>query len=211
MREGLGMMDAFSDRYSVQVELSDVDLSRSAVIVVDMVNDFCSPGGAMVLPNADRLYEPIRRLTDGFRASGRLVVWIRDEHPDESDLEFRKRAVHCLRGSWGSELVPELAPAPGDQVLTKSRFSAFFGTDLDAILRRAGIQTVLLCGVVTNICVRSTAHDAFFLGYDVVVAKDACAGTADREQDSSLWDIQTHFGLIGTVDDLLAQLATSLR
>ena len=175
---------------------------HTALLVVDMVNDFCSPGGAMVLPDSDWLYPVITELADGVRDRGGLVVWIRDEH-DEGDPEFRKRTRHCLTGSWGSQLVDALRPRSGDLIRPKHAFSAFFGTDLNEWLRRRGVTTLIICGVVTNICVRSTAHDAFFHGYDVLIASDACAATGPREQESTLYDLETHFARVATVAALL--------
>lgn len=174
----------------------------TALLVIDMVNDFCADGGAMVLPNTGWLYPVIKRLVSGVREQGGMVVWIRDEH-DEADPEFRKRTRHCLTGSWGSQIVDELTPPASDFIRPKHAFSAFFGTDLNDWLRRRGITTLILCGVVTNICVRSTAHDAFFYGFDVLIASDACAATSGREQESSLYDLETHFARVCTVPELV--------
>ena len=83
-----------------------------------------------------------------------------------------KRAVHCLAGTRGAEIVDELDVHDSDLVVPKRRYSAFFATDLDLLLRERDIDTVVVAGVVTNICVRSTVHDALFLGYDVLVCSD---------------------------------------
>nr|MBP9183264.1 cysteine hydrolase [Fuscovulum sp.] len=93
-----------------------------------------------------------------------------------------------------------------DMVVTKRRFSGFFGTDLDLTLRDMMVDTVIVMGVVTNICVRSTVHDAFFLGYRVVVPQDCCAATGPREQISSLYDISTHFGTVSDSASVVAGL-----
>lgn len=177
--------------------------ATTAVLVIDMVNDFCTDGGAMVLPGSSRIYPTIRALTLGARDAGATVVWVRDEH-DQGDREFRKRTPHCLSGSWGAQIVEDLAPPPQDMVRTKQAFSAFYGTDLHDWLSGRGVATIILSGVVTNICVRSTAHDAFFHGYDVLVASDACAATGPREQESSLYDLATHFATVASTEAILA-------
>jgi ureidoacrylate peracid hydrolase len=88
----------------------------------------------------------------------------------------------------------------------KRRYSAFFNTDLDLTLRDLKLDTLVVFGVVTNICVRSTVHDAFFLGYQVIVPEDCVAATGRREQASSLYDIATHFGIVSTAADVVSAL-----
>ena len=179
---------------------------RSAVLVVDMLNDFLEPTGAMPLPDGQRLYEPIERLLAAARAHGSAVIWVCDTHPPD-DREFEKRTVHCLAGTWGAQVVDALAPPDGEYLVRKRRYSGFYETDLDLRLRELGVEHVIVTGVVTNICVRSTAHDAFFRGYDVTVVEDCVAATGEREQESSLFDIATHFGTVAGLDEVLAIFA----
>src|SRR5262245_55626934 len=87
---------------------------RTAVIVVDMINEFLEDGGLMVLASGRALYQPIQELVDAAHAAGAGVIWLRDEHPDLSDPEFRKRIVHCLKGTWGTQVVDALKPGPDD-------------------------------------------------------------------------------------------------
>jgi ureidoacrylate peracid hydrolase len=180
---------------------------RTAVVVVDMINEFLEDGGLMVLASGRKLYQPIQRLVDAAHAAGTAVVWLRDEHADESDPEFRKRIVHCLRGTWGTQIVDALTPGADDIVLPKHTYNGFFGTPLHQTLQRKGVTTLVVTGVVTNICVRSTCHDAFFLGYDVLVPEECVAATSEREQASSLYDIDTHYGSVTSLERVLALLA----
>jgi ureidoacrylate peracid hydrolase len=180
---------------------------RTAVIVVDMINEFLEDGGLMVLASGRALYGPIQELVDAAHASGARVVWLRDEHPDLSDPEFRKRIVHCLQGSWGTQIVDALKPGPDDTILPKHTYSGFFGTPLHETLQQMGITTLIVTGVVTNICVRSTCHDAFFRGYEVLVPKECVSATSEREQESSLYDIDTHYGTVTSLEQVLALLA----
>ena len=184
------------------------DPGTTAVLVVDMLNDFLEEGGAMVLPPGRRLYGPISTLLEAARAHDMNVIWVCDEHP-EVDAEFRKRTPHCLRGTWGAEIVGALPVRQDEYRVPKRRFSGFYETDLDLRLRELGIQTVIIVGVVTNICVRSTAHDAFFRGYDVIIPRDCVAATGPREQESTLYDIETHFGDVSDLQDILAILNRS--
>ena len=196
-----------TDPFSRQRQATTARLGphTTAVLVVDMLNDFCTDGGLMVLPGADVLYPPQQAVIDAARASGAAVVFVNDNHRQgmRCDREFVKRAPHCMADTWGSEVVAELAVEPSDHVVLKRRFSGFFQTDLDLTLRDLGVTSVVVMGVVTNICVRSTVHDAFFLGYQVVVPTDCVAATGPREQDSSLYDIGTHFGVVSTSADVV--------
>lgn len=194
--------DIFSSRRTDMGKANAWSPDRAALLIIDMVNDCCSEGGSMVLPQADLLFPKITALADGVRDAGGSVFWICDEHDDESDPEFRKRSPHCMKGSWGSRVADALSPRPTDIIRPKHTYSAFHGTDLDDRLRSMGVETVIVCGVVTNICVRSTTHDAFFSGYDVYVVSDACAGTSIREHESSLYDMDTHFADVRSTAEL---------
>lgn len=180
------------------VETIRLDARRTAVIVVDMVNDFCKPGGAMVLPGYEALIQPQLAIIEAARASGAPVVWVHDEHRRNMrrEREWLKRTPHCVEGGWGREIIEDLGARDDEVHLVKRRYSAFFGTDLDLTLKDMMVDQLIVFGVVTNICVRSTVHDGFFLGYEVVVPHDACAATGLREQASSLYDIATHFGVV---------------
>jgi ureidoacrylate peracid hydrolase len=180
---------------------------RTAVIVVDMINEFLEDGGLMVLASGRALYGPIQELVDAAHAAGSKVIWLRDEHPDLSDPEFRKRIVHCLQGTWGTQIVDALKPGPDDTIMPKQTYSGFYGTPLHETLQRMGITTLIVTGVVTNICVRSTCHDAFFRGYDVLVPEQCVSATSEREQASSLYDIDTHYGTVTSLEQVLALLA----
>ena len=181
---------------------------NTAVLVVDMLNDFCEEGGAMVLPGAERLYGPQNALMDAMREAGGIVVFVNDSHRPglRRDREFLKRDVHCVQGTWGAEVVPALKQAEDDLTVLKYRYSGFFNTDLDLTLKDMEIDTVIVTGVVTNVCVRSTVHDAFFHGYRVVVPEDCVAATGPREQASSLYDISTQFGWVTDGPEIIRAL-----
>lgn len=200
-------MDTFSVAHKVETVIK-LDAPRTAVLVVDMLNDFCKPGGAMVLPGYERLVAPQRAVIDAARQTGATVAFIVDTHRKNlrREREFLKRTPHCLEGSWGAQVIDDLKPHPNDIFVTKRRYSAFFNTDLDVTLRDNEIDTVIVMGVVTNICVRSTVHDAFFYGYQVVVPEDTVAATGPREQESSLYDIATHFGIVSDSRSVVAGL-----
>src|SRR5881396_3413278 len=124
---------SFSEhRQHVEAELEP---ERTAVVVVDMINEFLEDGGLMVLASGRALYQPIQQLVDAAHAAGAKVVWLRDEHDDRSDPEFRKRIVHCLKGTWGTQIVDALRTAPDDIIMPKSTYNGFFRTPLHETLQ----------------------------------------------------------------------------
>jgi ureidoacrylate peracid hydrolase len=200
--------DEFSaHRAEHQIQL---DKARAVVLVVDMLNDFCKPGGAMVLPGAEKLYPAQRELLKAARENRVPVIWIIDSHRKglRRDREWLKRAPHCVEGSWGAEVVAELEPRADEMRVYKHRYSGFFQTDLDLVLKDHKCNQLIIFGVVTNICVRSTVHDAFFNGYTVLVPEDCCAATGPREQESSLYDIATHFGIVTDSKSVIAAITS---
>ncbi|RWC30596.1 cysteine hydrolase family protein [Mesorhizobium sp.] len=206
-------VDSFSShRHDDAVRL---DPRRAAVIVIDMVNEFCKPGGAMVLPGYETLVAPQLAVIEAARTAGVPVIWVHDSHRPgmRREREWLKRTPHCLDGSWGPEIIEDLGARTDEIHVIKRRYSAFFQTDLDLTLKDMQIDQLIIFGVVTNICVRSTVHDAFFQGYEVVVPRDCCAATGPREQESSLYDIATHFGVVSDSADVVAALrdGTSLQ
>ena len=175
-----------------------------------MINDFCKPGGRMVLPGYETLVPYQLAVIEAARQAGVPVIWIRDSHRRNlrRDREMLKRTPHAEEGSWGTEVIEDLGARADEFVVLKPRYSAFFQTDLDLILKDMMVDQLVVFGVVTNICVRSTVHDAFFLGYEIVVPRDCCAATGPREQESSLYDIATHFGIVSDADGVVAALSS---
>jgi nicotinamidase-related amidase len=153
-------------------------MARPALLVVDMVNDFVT--GVFGSPRAKAMVPRLAALLERARAGGVPVIYCSDSHLAGIDVELTVHPDHALRGTWGAEIVPALSPGPGDYSLTKRRYSAFFGTDLESLLRELLVDTVLLTGVATNGCVRHTAADAFFHGFKVVVV-EACVESRDEE------------------------------
>ena len=162
----------------------------------------------MVLDTGKIIVGPSHRLLEKARENKIPIVYVNDAHRPglREDREFIKRAEHCIEGTWGAEVIEELKPQQGDFIVKKRRFSGFYETDLDLTLKDLKVDTVITIGVVTNICVRSTIHDAFFRGYKVFVPRDCVMATGEREQQSSLYDIDTHFGEVTTSEKIIEQM-----
>jgi nicotinamidase-related amidase len=193
--------------YEVQVDVR-VDPARTALVVVDMQNDFVRDGGGLLVPDAEATIPAIRALLELARAHGMRVVYSQDTHR-EGDPEWRAWPEHAREGSWGWEIVDELAPAQGDVVLRKLRFDAFYGTPLDHLLRLWGVDTLVICGTVANMCVHYTAASAALRWYEVVIPRDAISSLDDFDLESSLR--QTAFLFAGRITTAAALLVGAQR
>jgi ureidoacrylate peracid hydrolase len=200
-------VDVFSSHR--QSERITLDAGRTAIVVVDMINEFCKPGGKMVLPGSETLVPPQLAVIEAARRAGAPVIWVHDSHRRNMrrDREFLKRTPHGEQDSWATEIIEDLGARDDEIHVIKHRYSSFFQTDLDVTLKDMLIEQLVVFGVVTNICVRSTVHDAFFNGYEIVVPRDCCAATGPREQESTLYDIATHFGIVTDSENVVAALS----
>ncbi|NPV80496.1 MAG: cysteine hydrolase [Firmicutes bacterium] len=164
------------------------------LLVIDMLNDFIDPRGALYVGDEAReVVGPIRRRVERARREGIPVIYVCDRHL-ESDPEFRMFPKHCVTGTWGAEVVAELAPGPEDRVIPKRRYSAFFQTDLDLTLRELGVGRLVIAGVCTNICDLYTAADARMLNYEVVVPRDCVASFDRAAHDFALSEMERTLG-----------------
>ncbi len=175
-----------------------LDLSRTALIVVDMQNDFVKEGGTLRVPDAEATIPAMRRLLSLARESGIKVVFTQDTHA-EDDPEWDIWPEHAREGSWGWRIVDDLAPREDELVIQKVRYDAFYGTHLEHFLHLWGVDTVVVCGTVANICVHYTAASAALRWFDVVIPRDATSALHDFDLESSLR--QTHFLFNGTITE----------
>jgi nicotinamidase-related amidase len=170
-----------------------VDPTRTALIVVDMQNDFVDTDGSLLVPDARATIPSIARLLELARANGMRVVFTQDTHRD-GDPEWSIWPEHAREGTFGWQIVDELAPRDDETVIRKVRYDAFYGTPLDHLLRLWRIQTLVLCGTVANICVHYTAASAALRWYDVVIPRDAVSALDPFDLESSLRQTTFLFG-----------------
>ncbi len=155
-------------------------VSEKALIVVDMLNDFVDEKGALYCGNGARDIIPfVRSRIEAYRNEGRLVVYLQDSHEKE-DKEFEKFPEHSVTGTWGQEIVPELAPVENDVVIQKRRLSGFFETQLGDLLKTRHVEEVEVVGVCTNICVMDTVGGLANRDYNITVPR---AGVADFDPE----------------------------
>jgi ureidoacrylate peracid hydrolase len=199
---------------------------HTALIVIDVQNDFCARGGARMkgdLSTIEAMKEPTRRTVEAARAIDVPVVYTQAQTDAEHDngpiLARRQRvglggAKYTIPGTWGWEICDFVAPRPGEVTIPKWHHSAFTNPKTDATLRRLGAKTLLFAGAATNGCVEATVRDAFARGYYAVVLED-CVGAYDLDlQRYSLKNMSTHFALISSsreVQNAWAQVAAVAR
>ncbi len=157
----------------------EIRAAGEALLVIDMLNDFCDPRGSLYVP-ANRVVIPnIAREINLARASSSPVIYVCDRHP-VGDIEFRNWPAHAVPGTWGAEITEELRPAQGDIVVSKHTLLIFHETELEAVLKSRGISTLTITGCLTNICVMYGVAEAVIRGYKVKVPRD-CAAAADPQ------------------------------
>jgi ureidoacrylate peracid hydrolase len=210
-------------------EAVDIDLSRTAVIIIDMQNAFVSKGGMFDLRGFDptptqKTIEPIKKVCDAARKKGIKVVYLahvlspdlREVGPEssfwyKSVKMYREnpqwKETYLIRGTWGAAIVDQLKPQEGDIYVEKPRFSAFFGTNLDSILKAYNIKYLLFTGCATNICVEASMRDAGQLGYFPFMIKEGVSHNGPPfMQEAAMFNIKLGYGWVTGVEDVLKLL-----
>jgi nicotinamidase-related amidase len=210
-----------------------VDLKRTAIVVIDMQNDFCAKGGWVDYLGADytpdrQPIEPLQKLLPPLRAAGVPIIWVNwGNRPDLMNMPPNQIHLYKPKGtgvglgdplpgsgahvlekdSWAAAVVDELAPLPEDIMVDKYRISGFWDTPLDSILRNLSIKSILFAGVNTDQCVLHSLTDANFLGYGCVMVEDCCATTSpDFCTEATVWNVKKCFGFVTQSSDILAAL-----
>lgn len=159
-----------------------------ALLVIDMLRDFLDPGAPLEVPAGREVIPCIAEEIRNARTRGVQVIYICDNHAPD-DPEFVKWPPHCIRGTEGADIVAELAPGAGDIVIPKTRYSGFFDTNLEDILKGLGVRKLTVTGILTNICVLFTSCDAFMRGYSLRIPKKCVAALTTEEHENALGQI----------------------
>ena len=167
-------------------------LNHPAILVVDMLNDFVT--GALACDRGKAIVPATARLLDAAREAGVPVIFCNDAHIKGIDRELKLWGDHAIAGTEGAAVIPELKLCDKDYVVPKRRYSGFFQTDLDILLKELGVKTVVMTGLHAHMCVRHTSADAYCLGYDVVVAKEAVNSFTEEDYQGGLAYLKTCYG-----------------
>jgi len=209
----------------------EIDTAMTTLLVVDMQNGCASPGGmfdayGLDISRARRAVPVMQTVIQAYRRLNRPVVYIAHRFsPDFRELGdpasplwkrtmalklYRERPeirnTLLVRGMWGAEIIDELKPQTGDITVEKSRYTAFWGTNLDAILKSLRSRYLLICGVQTNQCVEGTFRDAFYNGYHPILVEDACAAASDGQHNAAVSNMRG-YGWGTTAADIIKALA----
>ena len=199
---------------------TEAQFPSPALVVVDMQNDFVRVGAPLEVPDARATLAPIARLADGFRQRGHPVIFTHFLSREQENLlwlwspQCRPDVKCCWKGHLRgyedapepvdcSEVVAELAPAPGDHHIEKYGYGAFHGTGLDGLLRHLGVESLVVTGTVTQICVEETAREAFHYGYRTIMVSDGVSSFAPDLHAAALKNFAMKFGWVAESETVL--------
>lgn len=192
----------------------NLDQKNTAVIVVDVQNDYCHPEGAIAKTGIDvsavnKMMPNLQALLASAREHDIPVIFLQTNHEKATDSEVWlsrfKDGINpiCHTGSWGAEFF-EVAPLSTDIIVKKHRYSGFIHTRLESVLQTLKIETLVMTGVSTNLCVESTARDGFMMDYRIVLLKDSCAAFSQEEHDMTVKTVDTYFGMAADTKEVIS-------
>ena len=171
---------------------------KKAIIVVDMINDFVT--GKLGSPRAREIVPNIAALLKKARKQGIPVIYLRDAHT-KADREIDIWGEHAMKGTSASEIVPELKPEKNDIVIEKRWYSGFVDTELPSVLRKLGVDTLIILGVSTDICVQNNVGHAYFSGYKTIVPQDCTASIDEGAHEQAIKYMKNIYGAEITSSD----------
>jgi nicotinamidase-related amidase len=186
----------------------ELDTDSTALVVVDVQNGFCHPDGSLYAPPSEDAIEPIADLVDRAREAGVQVVYTRDVHPPEQfeDAhyydEFDRWGEHVVEGSWEAEIVEDLEVREEDHVVEKHTYDAFQGTEMDGWLSARGIDDLVFCGTLANVCVLHTAGSAGLRDYRPILVEDAIGYIEEGHREYALEHADWLFGEVVEMEAL---------
>ena len=173
----------------------------AALLLIDVINDFFAPQGKNYHPVYDRILVAINDILAWAHNHNSLVIHAIEAHRPGPDFEYNKLPLHCLFGSWDTKFPKGLETTASDIIVYKRRYSAFFATDLDLLLRERNVQELVIVGVKSHVCVRATIQDAFAYGYKIFLVREATGSNWKHLHEASLEDVQRYMGKVISLDE----------
>lgn len=190
--------------------LKKVEKDRCVFLIVDMQNDFIAEGAPIECPGGKDIVPNIKRFKKWAKENGIPVIYTQEAHrPEKVDfgLELeRNEPEHCVEGTKGYEIIDELKPEEGDFVVQKRRYSAFYQTDFEFLLKGLKRDSLIIAGAATNVCVYASAMDGQQRDMQVVVLSDCCAGTSPDLHDAFLKNIDWVMGDVADAETVMNTL-----
>ena len=185
-------------------------MDNKAIILIDMLNDFVT--GDLKCERAECIIPNLRKLVEAARKHDIPVIYSNDAHYPQDAEVVQKWGKHAMKGTKGAEVIPELKPTVKDYIVEKRVYSGFYETGLDPLLRSLykdqGVKTVILGGLHTHMCVRHTAADAFFRGYNIIIAKDGVEAFTQEDHEQGLKYLENVYSArIMSVNDILKEFS----
>lgn len=192
---------------------------RSALVIIDMQNAFIHPEGSLSKMGLDTsrtsiAIKPIKLLKEEFKKQNRPVIYIQHNHrADKSDAGMIAKVFppimdlgHCIENTWDAEIIDELRPEKDDYIVKKHRFSAFYNTQLEDVLRGLDIESLVVVGIATNVCVESTIRDAFYRDYNVFLPREATASYTVEQEIGAIGNFEFAFARVVSLDNMINKL-----
>ncbi|MCD6310161.1 MAG: cysteine hydrolase [Candidatus Eremiobacteraeota bacterium] len=182
---------------------------KVALLVIDMQNLFFDPKSPQFTPGGPAILPNVKRLISAFREAGRPVIYtaqVQSPNKDDWGILYWWWGGVPIKGTYETAFIEEIQPAENEKVIYKHRYSAFYNTDLEIVLRNQDIEDVVICGVMTNLCCESTARDAFFRDYRVFFPVDGNGSINEEMHLGSLRTLSFAFAVANTVDDIIRQM-----
>lgn len=201
--------------------MSDLSFKKEncALMIIDMQNAFIHPKGSLSQMGLDTSrtslpIEPIKLLKNEFKTQGMPVIYLQHCHRrDGADAGMIVKVFpsimtygHCIEGTWDGEIIEELKPDEDDYIVKKHRFSGFYNTQLQDVLRNLKIHQLVVTGIATNVCVESTIRDAFYRDYNVFVPKEATSSYTVEDEEGAFRNFHFAFARVVSMDDIINNL-----
>ncbi|MCX6828312.1 MAG: cysteine hydrolase [candidate division Zixibacteria bacterium] len=186
-----------------------LNIDKAALLVIDMQKFFLDPNSPTYTESGPAIIPSVKRLIAAFRAAGRPVIYTKHvHHPDFIDAGIMKWWWDgaCLEGSPESEIDDDIAPLANEKIILKHRYSAFYNTDLETILRCLKIEDLVITGVMTNMCCESTARDAYYRDYRVFFLADATGSINEEMHKASLLNLAFGFAMVTSAESIIKQI-----